>query len=63
MKRKKREYGNCPYCGSPNCNLGMNDFFEKKEPNLINPLEGLSEDPDFKKHLKRLEEQRKYGGK
>lgn len=23
--------GNCPYCGSSNCMLGMNDFFGKKK--------------------------------
>jgi hypothetical protein len=26
--RKKKEHRNCPYCSSPNCNLGMKDFFK-----------------------------------
>lgn len=58
--------GNCPYCGSSSCSLGMSDFFDKKpkkQKEILNPLKHLMERDDFKEHEKRMEEKRKSGGK
>lgn len=55
--------GNCPYCGSSNCKLGMSDFFSKKKKvkSIKNPLAELSEREDFKDHMKRIEHNRTLG--
>ena len=51
------QYGNCPYCGSPICKLGLSDFLGKSKNKSIektdNPLSKLSERDDFKQHMER----------
>lgn len=55
MPKKKKQSGNCPYCGSSSCGLGMSDFIGKKAKELENPFQKLLESPEFKEQLKHLE--------
>lgn len=59
--------GNCPYCGSSSCKLGMSDFIGKgkgkhEPPKQVDSLlSKFAESEEFKDHMKRIENDRKLG--